>query len=494
MASQITQEKTTEQTTAIPRPPVVVVLGHVDHGKTTLLDYIRKTNVVGREAGGITQSIGAYEIEHNNKEITFIDTPGHEAFAKIRSRGTDVADIAILVVAADDGVKPQTAESIKILQESGTPFVVAISKTDTPGANIEKVKADLLEHNVLLEGFGGNISWQAVSAKTGDGINDLLDLILLTAEVEGIASAPSETEGRGIIIESRMDPRRGIEAMVVLKEGVLRNGFEIKAGSARGKIKILENFLGERTDELHPSSPALIIGFVNSPMVGEEFVVAQEIPEQDTAKEEAQTSTELVAEGDEREVLSIILKSDTAGCLEAAVGMIGALATEHARVQIRESSIGDIGDNDVRTAVDTGALIIGFRVKANKSANTLAHAQGADIITSNIIYELAQEVEKRLESYTPGAVAGELEILAVFSESGNKQVVGGKVTEGALTKNTVVEIVRDGESIGKGRITGLQTGKQETERVESGKECGILLKVGEMHAQVGDHLRIAGKE
>ena len=263
-----------ENSKNLKRPPVVVVVGHVDHGKTSLLDYIRKTNVAGKEAGGITQSVGAYEIEHGGKKITFIDTPGHEAFSKMRVRGAHVADIGILVVAADEGVKPQTKEALKALQDSETPFVVAMTKIDKPNADLDRVKNDLTANNVLLEGYGGNVSYQGVSSKTGEGVNELLDLILLTSDLEDLHYRP-EHLASGIVLETKLDKQRGNTITVILKDGVLRRSDLIITPSARGKIKILENFLGKPVNELLPSSPAVILGFEILPEIGEEFMAGQ---------------------------------------------------------------------------------------------------------------------------------------------------------------------------------------------------------------------------
>ncbi len=487
---------TTSKQAVITRPPVVVMLGHVDHGKTTLLDYIRKTNVVAREAGGITQSIGAYEIEHNGKKITFIDTPGHEAFSKIRSRGADVADIAVLVVAADDGIKPQTAESIRILKESKTPYIVAINKTDLSGANVEKIKTDLLEHDVLLEGFGGDVSWQAVSAKTGDGVGDLLDHILLTAEVEGIAGSALADEGRGYVIESRMDRNRGIEGMIILKDGVLRIGDMIVAGRTTGKIKILENFLGERVSELHPSSPALIIGFDELPDIGEEFVAGANVNEgKKQEKKAAQPSSEREITPVDKDcvVVKFIVKADTAGSLEAFSGVIRELGSDKVRPEIIGESVGDVSDGDVRAANDTGAYIVGLHSRISKSAETLAHAQGVETITSKIIYELITAIEEKLQAAADPTPTGELEVLALFSENGNKQVVGGKVISGVIALNAIVEIWHDDVKIGSGKITNLQCDKKDAKTVEMGRQCGMLLQVsGDVHVKEKDMLRIAG--
>ena len=252
------------------RPPIVVVMGHVDHGKTTLLDYIRKTSVAAREAGGITQAVGAYEIERDGRKITFIDTPGHEAFSAMRSRGAQAADLAILVVAADEGVKPQTKEAIKILEDAKTPFIVAINKIDKTAGNIEKAKNDLMGVNVFLEGYGGQTSYQGISAKTGEGVEGLLDLVLLVADVEDLSYDPS-APATGYIVEASRDPRRGIAVSVIIRNGTLHRGDKVRTPSAMGKVKILEDFSGKTAESLEPSAPAVVIGFEDLPLIGEEF-------------------------------------------------------------------------------------------------------------------------------------------------------------------------------------------------------------------------------
>jgi len=316
------------------RPPIVVVMGHVDHGKTTLLDNIKKTNIAAREAGGITQSIGAYEITHNPstgsgqiKKITFIDTPGHEAFSKMRTRGAKIADLAILIVAADDSVQPQTKESIKILEETKTPFIVAINKIDKPGADVEKVKNDLMQNNVFLEGAGGNISWQKISAKNGEGVNELLDLILLAAEMESFTYNPS-VNASGIILEAKMDNRRGITATGIVKNGILEYGDEIATSSACGKIKLLEDFKGESIKKIEPSSPVLILGFNTLPEIGEEFISGNIEPMLMEKKEIIAKPSAEIIKNDRRPFLNLIIKSDGSGSLEALLEIIKSLKQE----------------------------------------------------------------------------------------------------------------------------------------------------------------------
>ncbi|MEK7568373.1 MAG: translation initiation factor IF-2 [Patescibacteria group bacterium] len=469
------------------RPPIVVIIGHVDHGKTSLLDYIRKTNVAAKEAGGITQSIGAYEINHSSagsgqaKKITFIDTPGHEAFSKMRARGAKIADLAILVVAADDGVKPQTKESIEILNATSTPFIVAINKIDKSNIDLEKTKNDLMQAGVLLEGFGGNISWQAISAKTGEGINELLDLALLAAEIENLTYNPA-TGGKGVVIESKKDNRKGITAVVIVKDGVLRIGDDIATSTAVGKVKILENFLGERVSELSPSSPALILGFDDLPQVGEEFLsgkVELMVFEPVMEKEKIVNLTD-----GESVRLSVVLKADVGGSLETLKEIIGDVKG----VKIVDASLGEITDGDVKIASITGSEIFGFKVKIAKAAEAFVKAQGVKIIVSEIIYDLLKRLEEETVLGGQSAVGAELEILAVFSNSNpRKQVVGGRVSAGELKNRAAAEIFRNGEEIGKGKIVNLQHQKNDVGAVPQNKECGLLFEADAV-VNVGDKL------
>ncbi len=468
------------------RPPIVAVMGHVDHGKSSLLDFIRKTNVVAKEAGGITQSIGAYEIIHNDKKITFIDTPGHEAFSKMRARGAKAADLAILVVAADDGVKPQTKEVINVLKETKTPFVVAISKIDKPGADVEKVKSELMQADVLLEGFGGNISWQEISSKTGQGVNELLDLILLTAEMEELVYDP-EAEASGVIIESKIGSRRGITAVAIVKNGILKIGEVIFTQSAKGKIKTLENFLGEKINELTPSSPVLILGFESLPETGEEFSAIEIKSEQTESVQEpkikiAKTKSELP-------IIKLILKADVSGSLEALSEVMKNLPieTDGVKIEIIDESIGNITDGDVKLAQATKSIIIGFKVKVVQAAENLARAQEIKIITSEVIYELIKNIKDEIIGLGAPKIIGELEILACFSKKGKKQLVGGKVISGSIKNKSKLEVRRGEEIVGLGKILNLQRQKQNAVQAEEGKECGIIFE-SDVIIEKGDRL------
>lgn len=469
-----------EKTELQPRPPVVAVVGHVDHGKTTLLDYIRKTSVAQKEVGGITQSIGAYEVEHSGKKITFIDTPGHEAFSMMRARGAAAADLAILVVAADEGVKPQTTEAIEILKNTETPFIVALTKIDSGNANIEKVKNELLGAEVLLEGYGGNVSWHGVSGVSGEGINELLDLIILAGEVSELTFNP-KAPAQGFVIESRKESRRGIVAHLILKDGTLKAGETISTPTASGKVKILEDFLGRRVKELQPSSPALVVGFEKLPRAGEEFKTGEaNLPKTEIAP------TPRVRPRTEEETApqpKAVLKADTTGSLEAMELLLKGL------VEIIETSVGEITDGDVNLAKSTGSLIIGFKAEPSKSAIRLADSQQVRIITSDIIYRLVEAVSDLVKEKEEEKVKGLLEVLAVFSMTRSKKTVGGKVLEGVLKIGNAAEIERGVEVVGKAKISNLQRNKQDAKEIPQGNECGLVLTT-ETNIEVGDTLRV----
>ena len=462
-----------------PRPPVVAVVGHVDQGKPALLDYVRKTNVVAKEAGGITQSIGAYEVKHSGKKITFIDTPGHEAFTHMRSHGASAADIAILVIAADEGIKQQTKEALEILRATKTPFIVAITKVDKENANVEKVKSDLLNEQVFLEGLGGDVSYQGVSPKTGEGIKELLDLILLMGEVLDLHYDP-ESPAKGFVIESQKEPKRGIIAHLILRDGILRQGDNIKTLTASGKIKILEDFLGQSVKVLEPSAPASIIGFEDIPSSGEEFITGD--TELDAEYEDILVKKDVAT--NEGEQPKAILKASSKGSLDALINLL------RGEVEMVESSVGEITDNDVKLAKSTGSLIVGFEVKAGKATIQLAEAQGVAIYTSKVIYELLDAIKERKNKDKQDFEGGELEVLAKFNATASKQTVGGRVIKGKMKINTPMVIERAGEVLGKGRIKNIQLSKQDVSEVGPDNECGLVVET-QITIELGDLLKIS---
>ncbi len=467
----------------LSRPPIVVVVGHVDHGKTSLLDYLRKTNVVAKEAGGITQSVGAYEVVHNGKKVTFIDTPEHEAFSRMRVRGASIADLAILVVAADEGVKPQTIEAIKALNGTETPFVVAITKIDKTNANVDKVKNELLAQGVLLEGFGGNVSWQPISVVSGAGINELLDLVILMGDILGLTYDPA-AESSGYVLESLKDNRRGIIAHIILKNGVLNEGAEIATPSASGKIRILEDFAGERVKSLEPSAPAAIVGFGSLPEAGDEFMTGPEA--QEYFKKLKKPSAEKVAEASNGSGgLKLSLKADTSGSLEALRGILGD------KFEIMDAAVGAITDGDVKSAITTGAIIVGFRVKVERAAENLAQAQHVEIITSDIIYRLVEALDLRLKAGEVKTPISELLVLKTFGTAGKRQIIGGRVTIGGLKNNTAVKIERVGSIVGEGRVLNVQLDRKDVPEAPTGTECGLLFE-SETTVRAGDKLQLFG--
>lgn len=459
------------------RPPIVVVMGHVDHGKTTLLDYIRKTNVAGKEAGGITQSIGAYEIVHNNEKMTFIDTPGHEAFSKMRAHGAQLADLAILVVAADDSVKPQTKDALKHINEAEIPFIVAINKIDKPSANVEKVKQDLGQSEVFLEGYGGTVSWHAISAKTGEGVNELLDLILLATQMENLTYDPEGKTG-GIIVSARRDSRKGLMVGVIPENGILKAGDAIATETASGKVRMLEDFMGRKIQLAAPSSPALIIGFEELPQLGERFFAGQE-PEvkmyianmvQKEKKEKAP------AKEISEKSIPVILKADESASLEALEDLIAKLVQKEMPFVVVEHSIGMITENDTKLAEIAGAVIVGFRVKMDRAAENASQARKINVLLSSVIYEL----ENDLAAWAKKVIIKDvrvLEILAIFGGAKGKQrIVGGKVTAGPIRTQESFEIWYEKKMIGTGRILNLQSGKKDVSEVQTGEEVGLLVE------------------
>ena len=446
------------------RPPIVVVMGHVDHGKTSFLDFLRKTKIIDKEAGGITQSIGAYEIKHGEEKITFIDTPGHEAFKAMRNRCAVVADIAVLIVSADEGPKSQTEESIKMLTESETPFVVAITKIDSPRADIQKTQNDLMNIGIYLEGCGGHISWQGISSKTGEGISDLLDLILLLAEMSELTYDP-QAHASGFVIESKKDNRRGIMASLVLKNGTLKHNQNIVTSTVTGRVRMLEDFLGKNIAELTPSAPALVMGFNAMPSTGEEFMASEDALALLKIKE-CSIKKINIAEG----IIPAVLKADVTGSLEVLKDMLAG------KIKPIECSVGSITDGDIKSAFATNAIVIAFRTKFDgRQVEMFAKNNEVKVFSSDIIYELIKSVDEYIAEVSEPEVAGKIEVLAIFGKKDNKQVIGGKVIEGSIKIGKKAEIRRKGVLIDDGKITNLQIGKVDVKEVESGNECGILI-------------------
>jgi len=444
------------------RPPVVVILGHVDHGKSTLLDYIRKTNIVAQEPGQITQHIGAYQVSVDGKKITFIDTPGHEAFAKMRSRGAKVADLAILVVAADDGVMPQTKEAIKHIKQAKIPVIVAINKIDLPDINLDKIKKQLVNEGVLLEGYGGETVTVPISAKTGQGVSDLLEMVLLVSEMEKLEGDPT-APFQAVVIEAKLDRNRGPVASIIVKNGILHLGEKIFAEGIEGKVRAIINDRGERLSEVKPGDPAEILGLERIPPVGA-------ILTQEPIKKEEKTETKEEIKKEEGQ-LKIILKADVWGTLEA---ILTSLSQE--KVEIISGSVGDINESDVLLAKTTRAIIIGFNVKVASVAATLAETEKVKIKVYQVIYELLEEIKEAIEAISQPMkeeFLGRAEIIAEFPFKKGK-IAGCKIIDGRLAVGDRIKVLRGEKEVGLSRIKSLKQQKEAVSKVELGQECGVL--------------------
>jgi len=471
------------------RPPVIVVMGHIDHGKSTLLDYIRKANSVDKEAGGITQHISAYEVVHTGKDgaphkITFLDTPGHEAFQAMRVRGANVADIAILVVSAEDGVKPQTLEALKAIKNDAVPYIVAINKIDRPGADVERTKQNLAENDVYVEGYGGDISWVAISAKTGEGIPDLLDMLLLVAEIEDLKGDASEA-GKGIIIESNLDTKKGITATAIVLAGTIKRGQFAVSGKSISPLRIIENYAGKPIDSASFSSPIRIIGWDVLPQVGAEFVCVNDKKEalELTAKV---TNAEVIDYSRELSdpnitIVPIVIKTDTAGSLDALVYEIGKLGTDRVLPKVVLSGIGPISENDIRGAANNdNAFVLGFHTKTEPQATSLALRMNVAVHSFDIIYKLTEWLATAIEERTPSIeveeVVGVAKVLKLFSSVKDKQILGARVESGEMRLGEMVRIVRRDVEISRGRIRELQQQKQKATSVSAGNEFGTMIE------------------
>lgn len=473
-------KKNTSQPNIVKRPPVVVIMGHIDHGKSTLLDYIRSTNVVDGEAGGITQHLSAYVVPHTTKEgaqekITFLDTPGHAAFQKMRLRGADVADIAILIVSAEDGVKPQTLEALASIKAAGIPYIVAINKIDKPGADIPRTQASLIEHEIYIEGMGGDIPYALISAKSGKGVDDLLDLVILAADVAELKS-DLNANATGTIIEGYMDTKRGTTATMIVQEGTLKSGTFIVSGTVFAPVRIMEDFMGRSVKEAGPSEPVGIVGFSNVPAVGSTFVTVE-------SKKEAEAmilaNTQKAAPGTKFEksnlpFVPVMIKADVLGTIDAIKHELEKFASDRLNVRIIEASVGDITATDVQNVSATAnSIIVGFNVKADRAALELAERLNVEIDTFSIIYELSDWLSEALKNRTPKkeeeVVTGKAKILKEFSTQKNTHVLGGRMEEGSIKLKQTVRILRRDIEIGKGTITNLQQTKMDTGSVSEGE-------------------------
>ena len=482
------------------RPPIVVVLGHIDHGKTSLLLAIRNQQFSGAKPGGeITQHLGAYQIERDNKKITFLDTPGHEAFSQMRSRGAKVADIAILVIDATQGIQAQTKEVIKDIRETGIQLIIALNKMDRVEADPERVKRELEKEGLIVESLGGKIPSLEVSAKTQKGISDLLDMILLISEMEEL-EADSDQPGEGLVIESYLDSSRGPTATLLLSNGSLEVGDIIGTNTAFTKIKSIENFQKDLIKKALPSDPVIIFGFNQVVKVGEKFQVFNSLKEAEEYIKKSQKGAiekEILTSDSQEASVSLILKADVLGSLEAIEEILKTLPQERVSLRILKSEVGNVNESDIKLAQSSNALIFAFRVKVDSVAKKILEREEYQkqnkikVLTFSIIYDLVEGVRRAMERIIePEKVQeklGQLKVLAHFLAEKNRQIIGGRVTEGKIEKKALIEVYRKEEKIGQGRMINLQRNKKDIDLVQKGDECGILFE-GNVSIEEGDTL------
>ncbi len=502
------------------RPPIVVVLGHIDHGKSSLLEAIRDFKITSKESGGITQHIGAYQVEEKGKKITFLDTPGHEAFSQMRSRGAKVADIAILIVDAAEGVKPQTKEAILHIKKTGIAAIVALNKIDKPESDPEKIKRELSQEDFLVESSGGKIPSVNISAKNKKGISELLELILLTAEMEELKAQP-EKSGEGVVIESHLDSLRGFTATLLLTDGHLKTGDIVGTNSAFTKIKKIEDFQKKSLEKAIPSDPVIIFGFNQSPGVGEKFKVFPDLTKAEdylkASKEkegkEKKEPVKVSEEDNQKKTLNLILKTDVLVSKEVVEGILNSLTQEKINTNLKiktdsdsdrkesfdtkidlkvlKSEVGNINESDIKLALAGQAIILGFRVKMDPTAKKVAEREKIKVITFEVIYDLVERVRKIMEKIVqPKEIRvnlGKLKVLSKFLTEKNRQIIGGKAIEGEIRKGSKIEVFREKQKIGQGKIINLQRNKKDAFSVSKGEECGILFE-GNTAIEKGDIL------
>lgn len=490
------------------RPPIVAVMGHVDHGKTSLLDAFLKTNLVAKEKGGITQHIGAFEVEKNGQRITFIDTPGHEAFVALRARGAQITDIVILVVAADEGVKPQTKEAIMHCRQAKVPIIVALTKIDKPEADIIKVKQQLAEEGLVCEDWGGKTICIPTSVITNEGIDELLEMVLLVADLENFQANPNGFT-LGTVIEAHKDPQRGNLASVIVQNGTLRVGDIIVCGKAYGKIRFMEDFQGRRIKEAYPSKPVRIFGLSEIPFVGDVFWVVEsekeakeiareaEILEKNKKiKESIKVDISKLSEEDSK-YLKIILKADVWGSLEAISHSLSLLGNEEVKPLIIKEGVGDITESDIVMAHTANAEILGFNVKVDPAARLALKRNSVKIKIFQIIYELIDYVHKRLEEMLEPEIVelliGKVKVVKIFKKKGKNMVVGGIVESGKIERNVILKIFKDKDFKGEAQVINLKRYKDDVKEVTIGKDCGIEIYT-EAEVEPGDIIEVYKKE
>jgi translation initiation factor IF-2 len=486
-------QKPTASDKAEARPPVVAVMGHVDHGKTSLLDAIRGANVVKGEAGGITQHISAYQVDHNGRKITFLDTPGHEAFAAIREHGAQLTDIVVLVVAADDGVKPQTVEAIRFANKAGVKIIVAANKMDKEGADINRLKQELSEHELLTEEWGGDTIVMPVSAKTQDGIPALLDMLLLVTDVEEL-KADTDVPARGLIIEAHVEQGRGPVAQALVEAGTLKPGQFIVAGAAYAKIRNLEGTDGKPLKEAKPSTPVAISGFKTLPEFGDEFTVVAN--EKEARAQASAVDTERQASGGRMDIgsselirlinrdrqlqeLNIIVKADVQGSLTSVIDSLKALDTDEVSVRVVGSGLGPVGENDLHLAHSSGAIVYGFNVSLPTSSKQQASRDKVKVRLYSVIYQLIDDVKSELSNLLSPEIVetelGRLVVKGIFKTTKTEVICGGEVTKGKLTVPALARVYRGDDELAEVEVTGLKRGPAEAKEIVEGEMCGMSL-------------------
>ena len=493
---ELLKEEEEDESTMVSRPPVVCVMGHVDHGKTSLLDAIRKTNVTRGEAGGITQHIGAYVVDINGQKITFLDTPGHEAFTAMRMRGANSTDIAVLVVAADDGVMPQTVEAISHAKAAGVEIIVAINKIDKPSANIERVKQELSEYELIPEDWGGTTPFVPVSAKTGEGIDDLLEMILLTAEVSELKANPNRA-ARGLVIEAQLDKGKGPVATILVQKGTLHVGDFIAAGACNGKVRAMMDDKGRRVKQAGPSTPVEILGLGDVPNAGEvlmsfendkeakNFAAAFVSENKNRLLEETKGKLSLdnlfdqIQASDLKE-LPIIVKADVQGSVEAVKQSLVKLSNDEVVVRVIHGGVGAVNESDVSLAATSNAIIIGFNVRPDTTAKQLAEQEGVDLRLYRVIYQAIEDVEAAMKGMLDPVfeekVIGHAEVRQLFKASGIGTIAGSYVLDGTFQRGCKVRITRGEEQIYEGELASLKRFKDDVKEVRAGYECGLVFQ------------------
>ncbi len=499
---------------AVSRPPVVAVMGHVDHGKTSLLDAIRTSEVTKQEAGGITQHISAYQIEHNKRKITFLDTPGHEAFAALREHGAQLTDVAIIVIAADDGIKPQTLEAIRFAQKAGVKMIVAMNKIDKEGADENRVKQQLSENNLMPEEWGGDTIIVPVSAKTKKGIPELLDMVLLVADVEEL-KADEDVRATGLVIESHMEQGRGPVAIALVENGTLKSTDFVVAGSTFGKIRNLETTDGKPIKEAPPSTPVIISGFRNLPDFGDTFSVAANEKEaralaegkarttqSGSGKLDINTSSQLmhmINRNMQLQELPVIVKADVQGSLTSVIDSLKTLDNDEVAVRVIGAGVGAVNDNDIHLAHSGKAVIYGFNVNMPTNVKQIANRDKVPVRLYKVIYELIDDAKNELSNLLSPEVIetdlGRLIVKGIFKTTKTEIICGGEVTKGKITPNSLARITRDGKELGVAKVSGVKRGPQEAKEVVEGEMCGLQLETeGKLDLLEGDRIDIFTRE